>query len=220
MSTQRKSNAVFVFSKAPELGKVKTRLAKSVGDEAALNVYRALLKTVVESVTQPAKWDVYLSAANNLEHPFFNALSDRYSLKHHLQVKGDLGQKMLMCLKQGLTRYQKVIIVGGDAISISSEIIAEMLISLDSADVTITPSEDGGYIAIGAKNTHLDMFNGISWGTSSVFEQQLFILCQVGLECAVQPSGWDLDDLEDFKRVKSNEKYYEVLLGAGLDPCI
>ena len=215
-----KKIAVIIFSKAPIEGQVKTRLAKSIGDFAALNVYKALLKVVVTEIADDRSWDCYLSAASELDHPVFKALSDEFNLGFHLQRDGDLGLKMFDCLQEMLEHYDKAIIVGGDAVSISCSVISQVFDHLSSHAVSFVPALDGGYIAIGAESVHSNMFDGIEWGTEKVLTQQINQLEYLKKSFCLTERYWDLDEYEDFERMKQNATLYQKMLHAGLNPGI
>ncbi len=216
--------AVLIFSKAPVSGEVKTRLAKDIGSEAALNVYKAMLKTICQklscSSTNEIVWDCYLSASKDLDHPFFSELISDYGLNTHLQSGGDLGKKMQTAMSDLLNHYEKVVIVGGDAISISAEMIEAVFQALDHSDVSLVPAQDGGYIAIAVKKTHPEMFQNIEWGTEQVLTQQLACFEAIDWHCWMSEHLWDLDELEDLQRVKAMPELYTAMLAAGLNPAL
>jgi len=215
-----KKVAVIVFSKAPIEGQVKTRLAKTIGDTAALNVYKALLRVVVSELVNVASWDCYLSAADELDHPVFKELSNEFNLGLHLQKDGNLGIKMYDCLQEMLEHYDKAIIVGGDAVSISCSVISDVFDHLSSHDLSFVPALDGGYIAIGGQSIHSNMFDGIEWGTEKVLSQQISLLEGLDKSFWLSERYWDLDEFEDFERVKQDSNLYQKMLDAGLNPKI
>ncbi len=202
---QNNETAVLIFSKAPIAGQVKTRLAKTVGDQAALETYKAMLTVIVERISDLSHTDIYISAANQLDHPFFIDLMVRYSLKGHLQCEGNLGDKMWSALSQLLKNYQKVVIIGGDALPVMSQHIEEMVTQLNTSDIAVIPSEDGGYVAIGASKVTAGMFDDIAWGTEVVFEQQLQRFEAERLTVWQGKPLWDLDDETDFQKFVNDD---------------
>lgn len=220
MTKSDKKNAVVIFSKAPIAGEVKTRLAKDLGQQRALEVYKAMLRVICKTVSSDADWDCYLSASKYLDHPFFLDLVSDYDLNTHLQEEGDLGWKMQSAMEELLCKYDKVCIVGGDAISINSELLKKSFGALDANDVSLVPAEDGGYIAIAVKHTDSDMFTDIQWGTEQVLEQQLGCFSSIGWDAWLSSPHWDLDEISDFERVKSMSVLHQSLIEAGLDKTI
>ncbi|GAA3913372.1 TIGR04282 family arsenosugar biosynthesis glycosyltransferase [Litoribacillus peritrichatus] len=193
--------AVLVFSKAPKLGQVKTRLATTIGELNALNTYQAMLTVIVNRLARLDDIDLYLSAANELDHAFFTDLSCRYGVSGHLQSEGDLGVKMANAIDSMLVHYDKVVIVGGDALSITEQSIREVVIQLSNNDLAIIPSEDGGYVTIGASKTCSNIFNDIDWGTERVFDQQVKRINDNGFKAWIGEPLWDLDEYQDLERV-------------------
>ncbi|MFC3150023.1 TIGR04282 family arsenosugar biosynthesis glycosyltransferase [Litoribrevibacter euphylliae] len=216
MTKPCKRNAVVIFSKAPIAGEVKTRLAKNLGEKNALLVYKAMLRVICKILSSQGQWDCYLSASKELDHPFFRELMDEFDLKTHLQIEGDLGAKMKTAMDDLLGAYDQVAIVGGDAISITSESLETCFDGLSNNDVALVPAEDGGYISIVAKKTDPSMFSDIEWGTEKVLEQQLARFSQMGWDTWLNSRLWDLDELDDFKRVKTMPELYQSMLDAGL----
>ncbi|HXH99480.1 MAG TPA: hypothetical protein VNI52_04375 [Sphingobacteriaceae bacterium] len=91
------SNALIIFIRNPIPGKVKTRLALTLGDANALHIYKQLLKhTHKISLAVGAErflfYDEYIDRADEWENEHFNK---------QLQSGNDLGEKMdklLYCL--------------------------------------------------------------------------------------------------------------------------
>ncbi|MDP5139516.1 MAG: DUF2064 domain-containing protein, partial [Spirosomaceae bacterium] len=116
-------DSLIIFIKNPELGKVKTRLAATVGDEKALDVYCQLLKHT-RNTTQPLPIDKHLFYSSFIDEDDMWA-EDVYS--KHLQTQtNDLGQKMydaFMFLHDN--EYEKVVIIGSDCLDLDSNVLRE-----------------------------------------------------------------------------------------------
>lgn len=159
-------NIIITFTRNPKLGHCKTRLAKTIGDEAALRVYRFLLAHT-ESVLRQVDCDkaVYYSEAirNN----------DLWEAKHyqkHLQKGSDLGFRMFNAFETAFkANYMKVIIVGSDLYDLKPKHINTAFQALDSHDAVIGPAEDGGYYLLGLKTLIPKLFKNKAWGTETVF---------------------------------------------------
>lgn len=209
--------AVLVFSKPPIEGRVKTRLAKTVGDSLAVHIYKSVVRRIFQELTLLNDTDLYLSVADGEDHIFFKQLMTEFDLGLHRQEGFDLGQKMLTAMDEMLAHYDAVIIVGGDAVSISSSVLSRCFERLISQELIIVPSVDGGYVAIGGRRTHGDMFDGIHWGTDEVFSQQLERLRDLKLSSYIADKLWDLDDLNDLERTLKEDAIVSTLCEAGLD---
>ncbi|MBA2746183.1 MAG: TIGR04282 family arsenosugar biosynthesis glycosyltransferase [Flavisolibacter sp.] len=191
--------ALLIFSKNPEAGKVKTRLAASIGDEAALSVYRQLLLHTV-SITSYLPVDKFVFYSNKME------TEDVWENNHYfkqMQVGRDLGEKMekafASVFQQG---YDKTAIIGTDCIELNASIIMNAFVYLDRHDVVIGPAKDGGYYLLAMKKLHPDLFKEISWSTNKVLEQTLAVCNCHNLSAYLLPELSDIDNEEDLKRAK------------------
>jgi len=150
-----KSEALIIFAKNPVAGKVKTRLAKSIGGEASVAVYKKLLQHTKE-VAKHSSCEKYLYVNENIAA--FSEWPDSVFSKH-TQVSGQLGHKMEMAFGEILDKHEKVLIIGSDSPDITSSIINEAFTKLDIADVVIGPSTDGGYYLLGIKELSTFLFS-------------------------------------------------------------
>ena len=158
-------NLLLIFTRNPELGKAKTRLAKTVGDETALEIYKFLLERTNEiSSKVNADKAVYYSIKVR-ENDIWDA-----SIYQKFQQKGkDLGIRMQNAFQNGFEAgYEKVLIIGSDLYDLSSKNIEKAFQELHNNDVVIGPAEDGGYYLLGMKKLHKKVFQNKEWGTDSV----------------------------------------------------
>ncbi|MCI2230210.1 TIGR04282 family arsenosugar biosynthesis glycosyltransferase [Polaribacter sp. MSW13] len=166
----KKNNLLLIFTRNPELGKVKTRLAKTVGNETAFNIYTFLLqKTRDVSLKVNSDKAVYYSVKIRT-----NDLWDDHIYQKHQQVGTDLGIRMLNAFKNGFDAgYEKVLIIGSDLYDLTSENIENAFHQLDFNDVVIGPAEDGGYYLLGMNHLHEKVFKNKDWGTETVRKDTL-----------------------------------------------
>lgn len=187
--------ALIIFVRNPELGKVKTRLAKSVGDEKALEIYKDLLRHTHEITLDVAcdKFIFYADAINTTdiwENNLFNK---------ELQSGIELGQKMNNAfLKLFQKGYCKIVIIGSDCPSLTTGIIEEAFAKLDEADVIIGPSKDGGYYLLGLSDLITGLFENKEWSTDKVFAGTLENIHSENKKYALLPKLADIDTIEDY----------------------
>jgi len=171
MTNKSKSkNLLLIFTRNPELGKAKTRLAKTVGDETALEIYKFLLeRTRNISLKVNADKAVYYSVKireNDIWNPEI--------YQKHQQFGEDLGIRMLNAFKNGFEAgYQKVMIIGSDLYDLSEKNIEKAFNELNTNDVVIGPAEDGGYYLLGMNSLQENVFKNKEWGTASVRKDTL-----------------------------------------------
>lgn len=190
--------ALIIFIKNPVLGKVKTRLASSVGDSPALEIYKGLLDhTKIVSLQ--------VDAARLL---FYSDKVERHDLwpekkySKSLQSGIDLGERMLNAFKQA-TEYDKKIIIGSDCPGITPELIDQAYTALDYHDVVIGPSVDGGYYLLGMNDLIPELFEHMPWSTDQVLLETVKILQQKRLLYKLLPLLRDVDTLEDWENEKN-----------------
>ncbi len=135
-------NLLIIFTKNPELGKCKTRLAKSIGDISALEVYKKLLQQTAK-VTQDLSADKVVFY--NIEPIDQDDFSSTYFSKK-TQRGDDLGEKMSNAFQEGFqNNYEKVVIIGSDLYDLQTRDIDEAFLQLTHNDYVIGPAKDGGY---------------------------------------------------------------------------
>ena len=163
-------NLLLVFTRNPELGKVKTRLAKTVGNATALKIYTFLLKRTRDIVVKvSADKAVYYSVKVRE-----NDIWDASIFQKHQQVGEDLGIRMLHAFKNGFkTGYEKVMVIGSDLYDLTAETIENAFIALENNEVVIGPAEDGGYYLLGMNSLEEKVFKNKEWGTETVRKDTL-----------------------------------------------
>lgn len=192
--------ALIIFAKNPELRKVKTRLAKAVGDEAALEIYHKLLTHTQEQTAQ-AQVDliVYYTTYIDEKDIWINT-------QKKLQCHGDLGNKMAQAISNELKKYEKVCIIGTDCAELNSSHLKEAFQKLEENDFVIGPANDGGYYLLGMKSFEPSLFEGIDWSTDKVFSQTIKAISLLNRSYAQLPELIDVDTIEDWNRVQENFK--------------
>lgn len=195
-------NLLLIFTRNPELGKCKTRLAATIGDENALALYTFLLQHTAE-ITRKVTADkyVYYSEAIWEKDHWDN------TIYHKRTQKGkDLGERMANAFKQGFKDgYEKIIIIGSDMYDITQEEIDNAFLVLHTHDFVIGPAEDGGYYLLGMKKIHSQLFQNKEWGTPSVLKATLKDLVE-------EKSGLlalknDIDTYEDIKNIEAFQPF-------------
>lgn len=196
-------NLLLIFTRNPELGKAKTRLAKTVGDETALEIYKFLLKKTNEiSSNVNADKAVYYSVKVRE-----NDIWDASIYQKHLQKGEDLGIRMLNAFKNGFDEgYKKIIIIGSDLFDLTPNHIEQAFSYLDSNDVVIGPAKDGGYYLLGLTKLHEQIFKNKDWGTSSVRKDTLKDLKENTIHLLEE-----LNDIDIFEDIKDHKAFQHFL---------
>ncbi len=164
------SNLLLIFTRNPELGKCKTRLAATIGNEAALDIYSFLLEHTVKITKQSnAVKLVYYS-----EDIWEDDVWDKTIFTKRLQQGIDLGERMLNAFKDGFkSGFEKIIIIGSDMYDLAQNDLDEAFEKLDDSDYVVGPAEDGGYYLLGMKKLNEALFSDKVWGTGNVLKDTL-----------------------------------------------
>lgn len=202
MQTQNKENLLLIFTKNPVAGKVKTRLAKDLGNEKALDIYKFLLDHTVKFTSKVNSFkQVYYSDSVTENDIWNNELFEKRK-----QEGVDLGMRMQHAFNTGFQiGYGKIIIIGSDMYDIDSEVIDKAFLQLDNHDYVIGPAQDGGYYLFGMKSLNSDVFKNKEWGTSSVLKDTLKDLD--GHKVAMLETRNDVDLLDDIKDHPAFQKF-------------
>ena len=190
----KNKDSLIIFTKNPVAGKVKTRLAKDLGEEKALDIYQFLLKHSHE-VTVPLEVSkqVYYS-----DHILEDDLWNEGEFIKKLQKGHDLGERMENAFKQGFQEgFEKIIIIGTDLYDISTLDIQIAFKALEENDYVIGPALDGGYYLLGMKSLNSELFKNKRWSTSAVFEDSMKDIEHGRVK--ILPTQNDIDVLDDLK---------------------
>lgn len=164
------SNCLLIFTRNPELGKVKSRLAQGVGQENALAIYKKLLQHTQEVVTQVncERWVGYSVIIRT------NDLWPETDFKKFKQEGTDLGKRMSHAFETAFAAgHTKVIIVGSDLYDLRPTHLEEAFTALQKNDVVLGPAQDGGYYLLGMKSLIPEVFSDKEWGTETVYKDTL-----------------------------------------------
>ena len=196
---------LLIFTRNPKLGKCKTRLAATLGDQAALDVYMILLRHTAE-ITKDLNClkEVYYS-----EEIPENDLWDKDIYAKQLQEGNDLGERMYNAFKSGFQKgYQKIIIIGSDIYDLNSETIEAGFNSLENSDFVIGPAADGGYYLLGMKTLNKEIFLNKNWGTETVLEDTLNNLNHKKVKLLQIKN--DIDVYEDLKEFDVFQSFVKI----------
>lgn len=180
-----------VMCKAPELGKVKTRLAAEIGNAHALRVYQALLGITLHAATS-STWDTVLAVDGDHsrmpEHPH-----------RTIAQRGDeLGVRICNAINDA-GNYERIVVIGADAPRVTNQHIAHAFHALETHDVVLGPATDGGYWLIGMQQLHPDLFADIPWSTDRVFDVTRERCAALGLRVATVATLSDIDTAADLR---------------------
>lgn len=187
------NNALIIFVKNLIKGHVKTRLANTMGDEAAMDIYKQLLLNAHDNI-HSLETDKIIFYSEFIEDDIWQ--NNLFQKK--IQEGNDLGERMKNAFKSSFTAgYKKAIIIGTDCPGINKDILENALLKLNDFDLVIGPATDGGYYSLGMKKEHPFLFQDIEWSTDSVFQNTIELCRKNKLSYFLLPELSDIDDEKD-----------------------
>ncbi len=197
---------ILLFTRAPKLGEVKTRLAARIGAQSALALHLAMLRRVFDTAERSGLAGVRLWVSSNPGHAVFTALCDARHIRE--QRGGDLGERMRLAAAAELTEagVDSVVIIGGDCPALTTPHLDAALAALAAGvDLVLGPALDGGYVLIGLRAAEAELFRGIEWGSGEVLEQTLERAHALGLRWQLLAPLRDVDTVEDLPSLQELE---------------
>lgn len=162
-----KKQLLIVFVKNIKLGKVKTRLAKTIGNEAAFEVYKELV-AITEQATETCEMDKIIYFSDAVVHSKWLG-----SIKK-VQFGVDLGARMRNAFVDGFKEgYESIVLIGSDLPDISKEIILKGFSELEKNNIVFGPAEDGGYYLLGMNHLLTSVFKDKPWSQPNLLSTTL-----------------------------------------------
>ncbi len=184
-------NALIIFARKPEKGKVKTRLAATIGEEKALEIYIRLLWHTKE-IAEQTNCSPFIFLTENVTDKFWNPFPQL------LQAAGDLGMKMESAFQTLFEKgFKRVIIIGSDCPGLNENMLEEAFQKLSENDIVIGRATDDGYYLLGMKTLNSALFSGIEWSSNSVFEKTINAIHTQNLSFFSLPALSDVDEEKD-----------------------
>ncbi len=196
--------SLLLFARAPEPGRVKTRLASALSARGAADLYRAFLEDASRVYGGRAGWQSVLCADPSPDDPLLACLFPE-PWRRVAQAAGDLGQRLHGAFEDEFRGgAPAAVAVGADHPALPRGRLAEVFASVAAGGAAVIPAEDGGYCAIGlsAAAPIAEVFREIPWSTPAVLAVTLRRMSQAGLPCRVLEPAYDVDLPEDLERLR------------------
>ena len=180
-------------------GKVKTRLAATIGHDKAFRIYKELIAhtrfiTKELPCTKIVFYSDYLQNEDEWGNDYFKAK----------QQGIDLGERMMNAFNKVINEgYLKAVIIGTDCPLLDAAIINDAFEQLSHNDIVIGPASDGGYYLLGLKKLHPELYQNIPWSTENVLQQTINICRKENLNYNLLQELSDVDDENDLQHLKT-----------------
>ena len=192
---------LILFAREPIPGQVKTRLAASIGDHAAAELYETMLQDVLKTARELSDVEAVVFWACE-EETALTALTEKFRCNSRYQRQGNLGQRMQAAFEEMFASgCELCCIIGSDAPDLPVSYIqdAYRLLETKPVDVVFGPSKDGGYYLLGLRQVRPQFFANIPWSSPEVLEQSLAIVRDSGMTATLLPEWQDIDTYEDLQ---------------------
>ena len=137
--------------------------------------------------------------AEDDDYPLMELIQDASVALYH-QASGDLGQKMSNALEVGLTRSERVLLIGADCPVWTTSLLRQAIDGISSSSALFVPASDGGYVGVGVSESVPRLFSDIDWGTDRVMEQTRERASEQGVSLSEMSPLWDVDVAADVNR--------------------
>jgi rSAM/selenodomain-associated transferase 1 len=200
---------VLLFVRAPELGRVKTRLEKKMDAATVLRLYRCFVQDIIETLATGGYDMIVFFTPPHKGSAVQAWLGDTVPVQ--AQTGKTLGDRMRNAFSDVFAGgVDQAVLMGSDFPDLDNGIIDKSFEYLKQKESVIGPAEDGGYYLIGFRKNRFnnDLFSDVDWGSASVFRQTLGKIHAAGLSCHTLPSWQDIDTHDDlvafYHRSKAN----------------
>jgi uncharacterized protein len=197
--------ALCIMAKAPEPGRVKTRLCPPLSPDDAAELYRCFLLDKIAQVREVAGAEPDLAYAPAQAAAVFEALAPGFALL--VQRGADLTARLVaVCDELFGDGCDAAIMIDSDTPTLPTEHLerAVALMSGGAPDLVLGPSEDGGYYLIGLRRPRPELFEGMRWSTPTVLAETERRARALGLSSTRLPAWYDVDTAADLARLQAD----------------
>ena len=196
--------ALVIMARYPQVGTTKTRLARAIGLEETVGLYRAFLTDLAHTFANQEYNLHWAYSPAGVDYQAFIATlapSPVGRMTCFPQEGTDLGERLHHVFRWTRERgFGRTIVISSDSPHIGLASIAHARQALDGADIVLGPAEDGGYYLIAMRQPY-DVFSGIPMSTSSVTRMTMEMAQRQGLSVQLIESLFDVDELHDLVRL-------------------
>ena len=192
-------STICIFAKAPRAGHVKTRLAVSIGPEAAAELAAAFLwDTLAVAERAPSARVVVVLSGDAALLP---TLEERVAVWP--QGEGDLGARLERGLRRALSDAPRAIAIGTDSPGLGLATLVQALASLETHDAVVGPAEDGGFYLLGLNACPEGLLADVPWSSVDTRARTLTRLRRHGMSVDLLPAWFDVDVAADLHRLRA-----------------
>jgi uncharacterized protein len=204
--TLRGRCALAVMTKAPQPGRVKTRLVPPLNPNEAAELNKCFLRDTAAAISSAtidyAASGIAVYTPIGAEAAYADILPGDFSL---VPQRGDKFGERLYFAAVDLFRcgFDSACLIDSDSPTVPAANFVEAIKLLMSPGdrIILGPCYDGGYYLVGLKKLHRELFEQIDWSTKRVLDQTMERAAKIGIEVNLLPTGYDVDDHAALRRL-------------------
>lgn len=188
---------IVIMAKAPVAGFAKTRLMPALGAEGAAQLAKKMLHHTLATALASKLGSVEICATPDPADSVWQNLDLPSNVIWSAQGEGDLGQRMARAVARTTRHGEAILLIGTDCPAIDVFTLHEAAQALQDYDASLLPTYDGGYALLGLKKFNATPFDNMLWSTSTVAQETLKRMQQLGWKTKVLPTLHDIDETAD-----------------------
>lgn len=193
------NRTLVIMAKAPRLGCVKTRLADSLPLEAVTGLYQCLLNDTIALAQTLARVEIAIMC------PAADVEELSRAVTAPVRIVPQTGQGLGAALRSVFTQFatlgQRAIAFNSDTPHLPASVLQTAFDLLESSDLVVGPTYDGGYYLVGARAPHPDLFTTPGIGTTNALDALSAQARALGLSVTLTPPFYDIDVLADLRQI-------------------
>jgi rSAM/selenodomain-associated transferase 1 len=198
--TPGRNCTLVIMAKAPRPGRVKTRLAPTLPVPAIIDLYSCLLADTL----------ALAQSLDGVETAIMSPASDIEELSRvtggSVSVIGQTGDGLGAALASVFGHFaaagsRRVVAFNSDSPHLPAAALLNAFDALNSCDLVIGPTDDGGYYLAGANASHPGLFEGGPLGTANALEALLARARCLDLSVRFTEPFYDVDVAADLSRL-------------------
>ncbi len=192
------SQAIAIFAKAPVPGRVKTRLHTCMTAAQSAELHAAFVADTWERLASVSGVERYLY----FDQPWNTFEKLAGPERFRLQQGGDLGSRMLTCMKElSALGHERILVLGSDSPSLPIAYVEQAFFALDQTDTVLGPADDGGYYAVGCRRPDPGMFAGVTWSSPETLQETASSFRACNLTVTLLDGWYDVDTEVELARL-------------------
>lgn len=192
---------IIIFAKAPQAGRVKTRLIPALGGEGAAHLAQRMLQATLATAQAAALGPLQLCLSPPPGDPAWAEFAWPAGVELRDQGDGDLGQRMARAVEEGVQKGIPVLLIGTDCPQLTPALLRQAAEALSRHDSVMFPASDGGYVLLGLRHSHPRVFAEIVWSSASVASSTRVRLAELGWSLFEGPQLDDIDCPDDLTKL-------------------